>query len=761
MSLDINTYDLQIKGLVQGVGFRPFVYRLAGEMGLKGYVENRNDGVSVRLSCKPADVEIFSQRLLTESPPAAQIILINKADVPREHFSEFSIRSSRSVSGEITLISPDIAVCSECLQDMEVQPGRTDYPLINCTHCGPRFTITRELPYDRPNTTMDVFPMCDDCRSEYENVADRRFHAQPVACKNCGPVYRLFSAGKTTEKMNEILAQVSEGIRSGKVYAVKGTGGYHLMCDAKNETAVNKIREIKNRDGKPFAIMVSSLDFLRTQADISPEEAGILESWRRPIVLLSYKDELAGAVSKGLDRVGVMLPYMPFHFLLFRHIPSVPLVLTSGNISEEPVIIEDSKALEVFGRITDGVLSYNRDIHNRADDSVCAVINRSVRLIRRSRGYAPSPVLTGLKTEGIFGAGAELSNSFCIGKGDQAIFSQYIGDLKNTETMDFYGESFERFSRLFRFKPELIAVDHHPDYLSTGFGQALSAKNGVPLLKVQHHHAHIASAMLTNGIDSEVIGISLDGTGAGTDGHIWGGEFLVAELDSFERYRHFEYVPMPGGDAASKETGRMALAYLNMAYGDELFSLPLPVLEKTGHSKAEQLLKMIRNGINSPLASSAGRLFDAVASLTGICSYNSFHSEAAMKLESAIEQGEKGEYGFVTSGESISFIPMIRSIVQDISKGTSAGKVSARFHNTVVRAVTDTCRQMKKERGISRVVLSGGSFQNRFLSGKIETELRSAGFEVYFPSLIPANDQGIALGQLAVAAKRRERGLIG
>lgn len=751
------SYTLLIKGLVQGVGFRPFIYRLAAANNFKGTVENRNDGVYIRVNGRKNEVNDFAQQIKKLAPPVAIIRSVDIIKADHEAFGDFRIINSASISEEVTQVSPDIAVCDECLEDMRVQEHRTDYPFINCTNCGPRFSIVQSLPYDRPFTTMKSFIMCDTCQREYQTISDRRFHAQPVACNSCGPVYRFKQNDTETTNIHEIIERLARGVDSGKVYAIKGTGGFHLMCDALNSAASNKIRELKNRDGKPFAIMAASVEHLKQIADLNESEEKLLFSWRRPIVLLKYKGGLSKTVTNGLNRVGVMLPYMPLHHQLFEQLKTPFIVLTSGNISDEPIIIGNDKAHNVFSRKVDGILTYNRDIYNRVDDSVCSVFNHSAQVIRRSRGFAPQPVITNLHTEGIFSAGAELVNSFCMGKGNQAIMSQYIGDLKNMETLEFYEETYHRFAHLFRFKPELIAVDLHPDYLSSKFAKQLADQLKVPLLRIQHHHAHIASAMATCQLDEEVIGISFDGIGLGTDGKIWGAEFMTASLSGFERLYHFEYMPMPGGDKASKEPWRMAIAYLYKVFGEDYTNLELPVVHEVEESKRNSIVQMLAKNINCPPASSAGRLFDAIASITGIAHFNTFQAEAPMRLESMIDEKETGHYNYEIRNENILFDQTIKQIVYDYLNGLETGKIAARFHNTIAEVVTKTCTGISIRTKLKKVVLSGGTFQNSFLTQKIITNLYSKGYDVFLPREIPVNDQGIALGQLAIAAKQREK----
>jgi hydrogenase maturation protein HypF len=741
----LNTFRINIKGLVQGVGFRPFIYRLALEYGLKGTVENRNDGVVIYINCMDEQLFEFVERIKSSSPPASKIEKINYYETGPIDFNDFIIVKSTSVSEDITEISPDIAVCNDCLADMKVQPNRIDYPFINCTNCGPRYTIIKDLPYDREKTTMNVFEMCVDCREEYTNILDRRFHAQPVACSVCGPQYTLYYNHHVILNQDDILETTAYLLQKGKIVAIKGVGGFFIACDAMNEEAVSRLRILKNREAKPFAVMFRDHATVKKYAFVDDAEEEALVSLRRPIVLLRQKKLTASSVCAGFDTIGAMLPYMPFHYLLFEKMSLDSIVLTSGNISDEPILIDNEKAVNTLGGISDAVLTYNREIHNRVDDSVSVILNGDERMIRRSRGYAPVPIGTSIKVEGILATGAELVNCFCIGKGNQAIMSQHIGDLKNLETYEFYAESIEKYKTLFRFRPKLVVTDFHPDYFSSRYAE----DTGLPLLKVQHHHAHIASCMAEHGLDEKVIGVAMDGSGLGDDGHIWGGEFMVCDYSGYERISHFEYIPLPGGDKVTHEPWRTAVSMLYKVYGSDISDLNLPFLRQIDSQHLRMILSAIDQGINTPLSSGAGRLFDAVSAMTGICPVSRFHAEAPMRLESAIRHGETGCYDFI-SGAMISFEPMVKQIVQDILQNTDSGVISARFHNTVIASIIETVENIRHQTGLSAVALSGGSFQNRYLSQQLENKLRALHFNVYVQKRVPANDGGLALGQLVI-----------
>jgi hydrogenase maturation protein HypF len=745
---------IHIAGLVQGVGFRPFVYRQAIKNNISGWVENNNEGVYIHAEGISAQLDTFLSDLTAYAPPASSIEAITTNPVEPAFFNNFSIQKSSNLSDVITAVSPDIAVCSACLADMQTQAHRLAYPFINCTNCGPRFSIIKALPYDRHLTTMQPFAICKTCEQEYTDMLDRRFHAQPVACLHCGPSYQILPDGAQTNKGDELANRIALEIDKGHIVALKGMGGYHLLCDALDNDAVLRLRLKKNREGKPLAVMVANTDVASTYFHLSPAEKICLASWQRPIVLLKNKATLTHAISKGLNTTGVVLPYMPLHFQLFKALKTQAIVLTSGNLSDEPVIISDQEALASFDGLADLVVGYNREIHNRADDSVVMVAGIKQRLIRRSRGFAPSPVPLQLNAEGIFAAGAELSNTFALGKGQQAILSQHIGDLKNAETLHFYEESYQRFAALFRFKPQLVVCDSHPDYLSAQFARNM----GIQFLEVQHHHAHIASCMAEHGLNEKVIGIALDGTGYGTDGTIWGGEFFVCNLNGFERKYHFDPLPLPGGDQVTKQPWRTALSYLYKYFGRGLFKMDVAFLKHIDINQAEFIIQMMDTGINSPLSSGAGRLFDGVSALIGLCRETDYHAEAPMRLEAAIKPGCKGKYLFDLQEGKVVFYKTFYQIIKDVKAQTPVDEMSAKFHNTIVTILIKVVRLLNKETGLKKIVLSGGTFQNRYLLETTEKLLSDLGFEVYTQSTVPSNDGGIALGQLAIAAHLRESG---
>jgi len=754
-------FEIHIKGLVQGVGFRPFVFKLAKKYQIFGWVENRNNGVIICAEGEENNLNLFLKSLKIEAPPASAIESISSRIVPLDGFSDFRINKSENSSNEITGISPDIAVCKDCLEDIKSQENRIFYPFTNCTNCGPRFTIIMDLPYDRENTSMKVFEMCEFCRSEYKDPLNRRFHAQPVACNHCGPSYQLISGIEKFNDFNEVLNQISLEIDDGKIFLIKSLGGFNLMCDAFNETAVNKLREIKQRDGKPFAVMFRDMESIDDFANVDDFERKTLLSWQAPIVLLNKKSpennsqfKIAAGVCNNLNSIGVFLPYLPFHHLMFQKINTQAVVLTSGNLSDEPIVISNEAAINKFSGLVNSILIYNREIYNRTDDSVIMIVNEKVRMIRRSRGYVPSPVNLNFNVDGILASGAELSNCFAVGKGSQAFLSQHIGDLKNLETFEFYQETFYKYLKLFRINLVGIVSDLHPDYFSTQFSELFSHENGIPYLKVQHHHAHIASCMAENGLDEKVIGVSFDGTGLGTDGNIWGSEFLICDYQSFERYTHFEYLPLPGGDKSNEEPWRIAVSLLYQHFGRNFLNMKLPFLKNIETEKLNIIIQMIDNKLNCPFSSGAGRLFDAIAALLNICTHSTFHAEAPMRLESFIDWNCKDFYPYFLR-KTISFEPMIIEILNDLKKKIDIGILSAKFHNTLINCIFDTIVKISEETGINKAVLSGGVFQNKYLLGNLENRFaKDSKIQLFTHKSIPSGDGGIALGQLAIAAKQ-------
>lgn len=744
------TVLLEIKGLIQGIGFRPFIYRLAKKHGLNGWVKNSNSGVEILIHGSYQSKENFISEIESKAPKAALINHIHQKSVHVQVPEKFIIQESTNRNDRITIVSPDIAVCDDCLKDMKQQKHRLAYPFTNCTNCGPRFSIIERIPYDRPNTSMSAFEMCSECKKEYLNIEDRRFHAQPVACNHCGPTYFLQCSNKTITDLPKIFSIIKKVLDSGDVIAMKGLGGYHLTCDPNNENALKKLRQIKARDGKPFAVMVKNTEVARQFANLNKEDIEILESWQRPVLLVESKNKniFPKNLASGLNTLGLFLPYLPLHHQLFEKIKQNCLVMTSANLSDCPIIINEETANKSFDKYNIPILNHNRKIINRVDDSVACNGILGIQIIRRSRGYAPLPVEANQKTEGILATGAELSGAFCIGKENQAILSQYIGDLKNYETMHFYEESYNRYKNLFRFEPALVACDMHPDYLSTKFAHSLNLQ----VIPVQHHHAHIAACMAEHHIDEKVIGISYDGTGWGTDNKIWGSEIMVADMIEFERMYHFEYVPVPGGDLVSKEPWRSGLAYLQLSF-PEGYPDKLNFGKEVDKKRINMAKTALSKNINAPDSCSAGRLFDAVASITGVCYATTYHAEAPIRLENIIKE-HNDEYYPIELSKVISWKSVIQAIAEDMLNNIDKGVISARFHNTVARIAYQAVIKIHNDTGINKVMLTGGTFQNQYLTKKLVDLIHKSGLKAYINNRIPCNDGGIALGQMSIAAKR-------
>lgn len=749
---------IYVKGLVQGVGFRPFIFLLAKRTGVHGWVRNTSAGVEIFAEAPRNVLADFVRRIRKEKPPASFIETLRSKKAHPLNMGSFTITDSEIGSDGITHISPDIAVCDDCLNDMEDQPHRHWYPFVNCTNCGPRYSIIRDLPYDRSRTSMDGFTMCSTCEAEYRNIEDRRFHTQPVACRSCGPSYELIYGDRQREDdIDRMLKTAGALLLSGKIVAIKGVGGFHLACDAFNENAVRELRARKQRDGKPFAVMFRDINTLSLYAKINRFERRALISWRRPIVILDLIKKWAGTsvlsdIHSGLRSIGAFLPYMPIHYLLFRHFSGHAIVLTSGNRSGEPIVKDNEEALTQFRDIADAFLIYNRTIVHRTDDSVVRVIGSRECMVRRSRGFVPEPVTLSLNVNNLVSFGAELSSSFCVGRNNQAIPGPYIGDLKSLATHDFYEESLHDFLNLFRVKPELLACDMHPGYFSTRLAEQWG--DPVPLVRVQHHHAHIASCMGEHGLDERVIGVALDGTGYGDDGKIWGGEFLLCDLADYKRIFHFDYIPLPGGDKAVEEPWRTAIAYLYRVFGSNFTELPLNFLDNLKRSQVMSIIHIIDQKLNCPEVSSVGRLFDAVAAMINLCMKPAYQAEAPMKLESLVLPGCGLQYSY-TIDSAIHVDGMIREIVGDLMNNSNLSLIATKFHNTIISIIFDSVIKMRTMEKTGKVILSGGVFQNRYLLEGTERLLKQSGFRVFSQSRLPSNDGGIAFGQMVVAAKRR------
>lgn len=745
---------IEITGIVQGIGYRPFVYNLALAHSIRGFVLNNEKGVLIDAEGEDQDLDLFIEKLSKSAPPLARIETLKASSLGPVGYSCFEIRQSKGASEGFTLISPDVATCDQCLAEL-FSPGnfRHHYPFINCTLCGPRFTIIKDIPYDRHKTTMAPFTMCPVCGQEYENPADRRFHAQPNACPACGPSLRL--ADRKGETLpGDPLNKTLDLLLRGSIVAVKGIGGFHLVCDAENHGAVATLRSRKFREDKPFAVMCRDMEEARAHCHVCVEEERLLCSPQRPIVILNRKkgSSIAPAVAPFQKTLGVMLPYSPLHHLLLNG-PLKSLVMTSGNVSDEPIAYKNEEACRRLSEIADFFLLHDRDIHMRCDDSVVRVFKDRPYSLRRSRGYVPFPAKLSFDLEMILACGGELKNTFALSRGPYVFVSHHIGDMENLETLLSFEEGIEHFKNLFSIEPKAVAYDLHPEYLSTKYALSLE---GIPKVGVQHHHAHVASAMAENGLGGEVIGVALDGTGFGNDGTIWGGEFLRAGLRDFKRVAHLKQVPMPGGSMAIKEPWRMAFAYLLEAFGDK--AMELDWIKRRDPQKCEILRKMIEKKVNSPLTSSMGRLFDAASSLLSIRDTVNYEGQAAIELEMAADSEVKEEYSFeileTQNPMVVDPLEMVRGLAEDLIAGESASRISGKFHRTVARLVVETCRRIQLGTGLDRVVLSGGVFQNTLFLALVFDGLKEAGFNVYTHHLVPTNDGGISLGQAVIAHMR-------
>ena len=749
---------VDIEGIVQGVGFRPFVYRLAHRCCLTGWVRNTPAGVELEAQGKEASLNRFLQSLEKEAPPLAVVTELRMEQVALQREDGFTIVASGH-GASLAQISPDCDVCPDCLRELfDPTDRRYRYPFINCTNCGPRYSIITGIPYDRPLTTMADFPFCDSCREEYLDPGNRRFHAQPNACPACGPQLTLLDRRGNTVGGNP-LDRAVQALREGNIVAVKGAGGYHLAVDAGNETAVAELRRRKKRDEKPFAVMAPGMDEVGIFAHCTPLEERLLMGTERPILLLRKREghPVAPSVAPVNAYFGAMLPSTPLHHLLLRN-NFTALVMTSGNLSDEPIAYADDDASARLAGVADYFLAHNRRIHMRADDSVIRVFQGGPLLLRRSRGYVPRGILLPFRQKHVLAVGAELKSAICLTRDNTAFMSHHIGDLQNGATLRSLEESADHLRRLLEIEPLVIAHDLHPDYLSTTFAEGIA---GLPKVAVQHHHAHMASCMAENRVEGPVIGVILDGTGFGPDGTVWGGEFLFGDYRSFRRMGHFRHVPLPGGDAAVREPLRMAMSYCHLAFGKDAADLPLEPFKELKAADRRLLVRMIEQNINSPLTSSCGRLFDAVAALLGLRFRVSYEGQAAMELEALAERGERTwSYPYAIVRRSgmliIDFTLMILALIRDLQEGVPAAIIARRFHDTLVSAAIDMCQKIRTETGVARVVLSGGVFQNRLFAEQLYERLQERGFTVFAHRLVPPNDGGIALGQAVIAGCREE-----
>ncbi len=754
MTSSPSAITIQVNGIVQGVGFRPFVYQLAKKMGLTGWVANTASGVTIHAEGPAGQLDRFIESLQVRKPVLAHIVSIDARASETAGYNQFDITKSRGADTRATLISPDVCMCADCRSEL-FDPGdrRYGYPFINCTNCGPRYTIIDDIPYDRPKTSMRHFTMCDRCQAEYDDPANRRFHAQPNACAECGPSVSLFDNRRNRLASSDPIAQTAELLKAGYIVAIKGLGGFHLAVDAVNDAAVERLRTRKHREEKPLAVMSADLAAVEAFAQITPPEADLLTSIQRPIVLLEKKlpEKLAFSVSPRNRYYGVMLPYTPLHELLMAY-GFTALVMTSGNLSEEPIAIDNDEAFQRLGKIADYFLNHDRQIYLRSDDSIVRHAAGKTRPIRRSRGFVPVPVFLKSKVPQVLACGAELKNTICLTKQRQAFVSQHVGDLENLATERFFRMTIDHLQRILDITPEIIACDLHPDYLST---QWASAQSDHPVMQVQHHHAHVAACMAEHQLDSPVIGLAFDGTGLGADQTVWGGEVLVADYGGYRRAAHLTSVPMPGAAAAIKAPWRMALAYLNHTLGASLWDVDLPLMRNVDRAQAQVVVRMCAQGVNAPLTSSLGRLFDAAAAILGLRLDAAFEGQAAMELEMIADSGEKTRYDFTWDAadvKQVAVAPIVAGVVEDVQRGLPAFIISAKFHNTIIEGFSMLCQALRRENRINQVALSGGCFQNRLLLEGLKKALTTSGFEVFCHRQVPANDGGIALGQAMIAA---------
>ncbi len=769
----------QDPGVVQGVGFRPFVYGLATRLNLHGWVCNTSAGVEIVVDGQNGNVETFIESLSLEKPPLAKIDSIQSEEVPSESSSSFEIRESQSVEGAYQPISADAAICPDCERELfNPKDKRYLYPFINCTHCGPRFTIIKDIPYDRPSTTMADFPMCNHCQSEYTDPLNRRFHAQPIACPECGPFVELRETHSqfptsdprvaSIEIRTSAILKARRLLREGYIVAIKGLGGFHLACDASNPYTVAELRERKGRIDKPFAVMAGDINAISSVCDLAKEEYALLAGREKPIVLLRKKKQtgslaykVSELVSPNLDTLGVMLPYTPLHLLLLNQtdpilarepVPPI-LVMTSSNFSEEPIAVDNQDALERLSPLADAFLLHNRDIHIRSDDSVVKVDKRSTIYLRRSRGYAPYPVELPFEVKSTLAVGGELKNTFCLTRDHYAFLSHHIGDMENAEIYESFEQGVKHLSHIFRVEPEIIAHDLHPNYFTTHYAKRSSLD--IPHVGIQHHHAHIASCMADNGLeDRQLIGLSFDGTGYGTDGTIWGGEALIASYTDFERFAQLEYLPLPGGDSAIRNPWRIAVGY---AHALRIDIEDLPFLQNMDKEAIRIVRQQIDKHLNTPLTSSMGRLFDAVASLIGIRNDVTYEAQATIEMEVLskpfVSIAKTYPYVIDEKGSTamIRLKPLLSAIVRDVGAQEPVGMIGARFHKTIAQIAIEVCKRAREVTGLHEVALSGGVWQNQILLDLVRDGLEQEEFVAYFHKHVPTNDGGLALGQAVIA----------
>jgi hydrogenase maturation protein HypF len=754
---------IHITGIVQGVGFRPFVYGLAKRYELNGWVRNTSAGVDIEVDGEGDVLDAFVKSLHDEAPPLSRIDELSASFQAPNGFRSFDIVHSEAVKGAFQPISPDVSICADCLRELFTPSDRRyRYPFINCTNCGPRFTIIKDIPYDRPKTTMAPFTMCPDCEKEYTDPLDRRFHAQPVACPVCGPQVWLETVGANREspphEKDNAIGETRRLLSQGNILAIKGLGGFHLACDATDADTVSELRRRKLRVDKPFALMMLDVETVEQHCYVDEAERELLQSGARPIVLLRRKPKspIAKECAPGQDTLGIMLPYTPLHYLLLEKTDNFPdaLVMTSGNLAEEPIATDNDEARERLASLADAFLMHDREIHIRCDDSVVRVYESEIYPIRRSRGYSPFPVKLPFEAPPLLAVGPELKNTFCITNKNYAFLSHHIGDMENYETLQSFEQGIEHFERLFRVKPEAIAYDLHPNYLSARYALQQAEKENLPTIGIQHHHAHIAACMTEHGLDGSqpVIGLSFDGTGYGEDGAIWGGEVLVVDYNSYEREFHLDYFPLPGGDAAIKKPSRTALALL-WSLGLDWDGGLAPVAEFCAEDRTT-LRTQLEREINTPMTSSMGRLFDAAAALAGVRQSVNYEAQAAIEFEALADSDEDGMYTFEPEQDKIQVKGAVEALIADVLAGVPIPTISAKFHNGLAQSALEVCQSLRLDRDLNEVALSGGVWQNITLLRRTLSLLQEDGFVVYIHHQVPTNDGGLSLGQAAIAASR-------
>ena len=754
---------IHVNGIVQGVGFRPFVYNTARRLSLSGFVSNSSRGVEIEIEGIPSAITQFKEKLLHHPPPLSEITEHTITEIQTLNSSEFVIQRSLSGNANETLISPDVSICPDCLRELfDPHDRRYLYPFINCTNCGPRFTIIKGIPYDRPFTSMSKFPLCPVCKTEYENPENRRFHAQPNACPDCGPQV-WFEENQNLEPVSKQDAAFDTAVKflqQGKILAIKGLGGFHLAVDALNEEAVKRLRRRKNREEKPLALMMADLKSIQNIVYVSEREKEWLQSPQRPIVLLNKKanSSIAHTVAPGNQRLGIMLPYTPLHYILFDRLRQnndkdelTALVLTSANRSEEPIAIDNEEARQRLSDIADGFLMHNRDILVRSDDSVLFTLNKQTQFLRRSRGFVPRPYLLKEAGASILAVGAELKNTICVLKENRAFVSQHIGDLENITANHFFKETVQTFKKILTCNPDTIVYDMHPGYFSSRWAKEQSAKK---LIAVQHHHAHMASCMAENDLDEPVIGLILDGTGYGYDQTIWGGEILTGTYTAIERSASLEPMPLPGGEAAIRQPWRTAAGYLHAAFDGQP-----PALKTLSVYPLQFISEMIEKEVNTPFTSSCGRLFDAVAALCGIRGEAHYEAQAAIELMQMVSTLDVEPFEFEMGLPQIPLRPIIRAVTEALLQGQAQSLIAARFHRTLIELFALTLKSISKETGISKIVLSGGVFQNEILLTGLQKRLTELQLENFTQQRYPMNDGGISLGQAVIGQKLLKAGL--